>query len=278
MKNLSAAPTLLELLHRLRRNQRTGSKPRCHILTSGLPGEVAARLTALIAPYGTVSPNDRWMPQGFEDLEEAQLHNAPRIVNSDLGEQLGEWWLAVGASARRTPNFDIASTCIIDGKPGLMLVEAKAHLDELVEAAAGRVVQRKRKGRLLTEKELGDQQANRESIRHAISSACDGLRKNCSLEWRLSVDSHYQMSNRFAWSWKLTELRIPVVLVYLGFLNAGEMRAGGGHPFSSSSDWEESVRLHSKPLFPPESWEKRWMCNGQAFIPLIRSLEVALPE
>lgn len=31
------------------------------------------------------------------------------------------------------------------------------------------------------------------------------------------------MSNRFAWAWKLATMEVPVVLVYLGFLNATEM-------------------------------------------------------
>jgi hypothetical protein len=55
------------------------------------------------------------------------------------------------------------------------------------------------------------------------------------------------MSNRFAWTWKLTECGIPVVLVYLGFLNASEM-ADLGEPFSSQDSWEALVMTHSAPL------------------------------
>jgi crotonobetainyl-CoA:carnitine CoA-transferase CaiB-like acyl-CoA transferase len=31
--------------------------------------------------------------------------------------------------------------------------------------------------------------------------------------WSLSVDSHYQICNRFAWAWKIASLGVPVVLI-----------------------------------------------------------------
>lgn len=59
------------LLERLKRNARRGSKPRCHGMTHGTAEEVAAHLTELISGFASIRPNDRWMPQGFENLEEA---------------------------------------------------------------------------------------------------------------------------------------------------------------------------------------------------------------
>ena len=85
------------------------------------------------------------------------------------------------------------------------------------------------------------------------------------------------MSNRFAWSWKLTEFGIPVVLVYLGFLQATEMEDRGA-PFVDGDDWHALVSMHSTPLFPGEVWNRRWMVNGVPFIPLIKSLEVPLAD
>jgi hypothetical protein len=42
--------------------------------------------------------------------------------------------------------------------------------------------------------------------------------------WTLSRDSHYQLTNRFAWAWKLASMGVPVVLGYLGFQGAAEMK------------------------------------------------------
>ena len=42
--------------------------------------------------------------------------------------------------------------------------------------------------------------------------ARNGLSAATGLQWGLSRDDHYQLSNRFAWCWKLATLGIPVVL------------------------------------------------------------------
>ena len=252
-----------DLLQRLKPRERRGSKPRCHLLTHGSADEVAARLTSLATPFARVSADDRWMPQGFDERQEAQLHKALRLVDPGIGARLGAWWLAPASRRARTPNFDIASTCTIDDRPGLLLVEAKAHDEELNKETAGRS---------LTADASDSRRASHETIAAAIRSACSGLSEASSLPWRISRDSHYQMSNRFAWSWKLTALGIPVVLVYLGFLKAGEMD-DRGQPFASHEDWERLVKAHSRPLFPPEVWGRNWIVSGLPFIPLIRSME-----
>jgi hypothetical protein len=259
---------MFELIQRLGAKERRGSKPRCHFLTHGPADEVAARLTTLTAPFACISPDDCWMPQGFENLEEAQLHRAPRLLQQNISEQLKSWWLPATGTQGRTPNFDIASTCTIDGRPGLLLVEAKAHDEELHKEAVGR--------RLEADPTVG-RRASHESIGAAILAASAGLEVSTSLPWKITRDSHYQMANRFAWAWKLTELGVPVVLVYLGFLNATEM-ADRGRPFASHEDWERLVHSHSTSLFQTEIWGQRWQCGEQAFIPLIRSLDQPISQ
>ena len=247
------------LLDRLSVKERRGSKPRCHLLTHGSREQVAARLTGLIDPWGQVNPYHQWMPQGFDDLEEAQLHSAPRLLAEGIRRCLQSWWLAVRAT---TPNWDIASTCTIDGKEGLLLIEAKAHDAELVA---------EEKGKTLDRWASENSRRNHDRIRQAIGEANIAL--NSILPgWNLSRDSHYQMANRFAWAWKLTELRLPVILVYLGFLTAEEMR-DRGTPLAADADWQRLVRSHSEPLVPAGIWNQKWELHGQPFIPMIRSIE-----
>ena len=205
------------------------------------------------------------MPQGFVDLREAELDKA-HLLDQSIRVQLRTWWLERKSARARTPNFDLASTCRIDGKPGLLLVEAKAHDEELHKESAGK---------RLKSRSSEDSKASHETIGRAIDSARAGLEKAILLHWEISRDSHYQMSNRFAWSWKLTELGIPVVLIYLGFLKAAEM-SDKGKPFNDHADWEQLVRGHSTTLFPSQVWGKRWMPNGQSFIPFIRSVDQPL--
>jgi len=257
------------LLDRLKPKERRGSKPRCHLLTHGSPDAVAARLTALVAPFASIAPSDCWMPQGFEHTGEATLPEAERLLPADVRLELRRWWLAVESKNTRTPNWDIAATCTVDGKAGIVLFEAKAHDQELIKEETGR--------KSIESPVSGSARRNLLRIDWAIRDASAALSDETGLAWALSRDWNYQMSNRFAWAWKLADLGIPVVLVYLGFLNADEM-SDLGKPLVDAADWEGVVKRHSRPLFPETVWGERWICAGRPLIPLIRSVEVALND
>lgn len=256
------------LISKLGEKEHAGSKPRCHWMTHGPRHEVAHRLTALIEPWGCVSTDDRWMPEGFEQLEEAQLHKASTLLNSTLSQQLREWWLVVATPQSKTPNIDIASTCkvCVNGteENGLLLVEAKAHTKEL-----------HRDGKRLR-KRTPNSLKNHERIRDCIADAADGLTTETDLNWSLSRDEHYQMATHFAWSWKLLTLGVPTIFVYLGYLNAEEMRRSKTQkPFSDHGEWDAHVKEHSKSMFSESVWNRSWSIAGKSFVPLIRSTSVA---
>lgn len=256
------------LLQRLKPNQRQGSKPRCHLLTHGSPEQVAERLTGLIAPWGSVAATDHWMPQGFDVVNEARLGTAARLIPDEYQRlALIDWWLAVPRSANTT-NWDIASTCVIGGKPGLLLVEAKSHDAELRNEEKG-----KEKPSATVNSRL-----NHEQIGTCLEKTSLALTEQTNLSWALSRDCHYQMSNRFAWSWKLTSLGIPVILVYLGFLDCQEMQRHGQLPFAKHEDWDRLVKLHSNSLFPTQVWDQQWSTQGQVLIPIIRTMNQPLGD
>lgn len=257
------------LLERLKPRERRGSKPRCHLLTHGSPDAVATRLTALVAPFASVAPSDRWMPQGFEDTEEATLPKAERLLPPDVRRELRRWWLVVVSNNTRTPKWDVAGTCTIEGKAGIVLIEAKAYDQELVKEETGR--------KNIEAPVSGNARRNLMRIDWAIRDASAALAEDTRLTWALSRDWNYQMSNRFAWAWKLADLGIPVVLVYLGFLSAKEM-SDEGKPLANATDWQNLVKRHSQALFPAMVWDHRWTCGGQPLIPLIRSLELPLSD
>jgi hypothetical protein len=142
---------------------------------------------------------------------------------------------------------------------GLILVEAKAHSDELK-------VSGKRPGN----------KKNHEKIGAAIQQANEGL--NAVLPgWSLSRDSHYQLANRFPWSWKIASLGVPAVLVYLGFLRATEMR-DKGEPFAGANAWESFVKEYSQGIVPGAAWNTRLLIEDTPLRVLVRSIQVDLPE
>jgi len=151
------------------------------------------------------------------------------------------------------------------------LVEAKAHDWELIKEEAGKKTLAPKKGSRLSM----NSRRNHLRIGACIQDANLALSDATGLPWAMARDWNYQMSNRFAWSWKLADLGIPVILVYLGFLNAEEMREGENQkPFADHAEWEQLVKSHSQPLFPETVWEKAWAVRGQSLIPLIRSLDI----
>lgn len=255
------------LLAQLRRNQRRGSKPRCHLLTHGEAVHRSAALNELVVPWAEVIPDDVCMPTGFDYVGEAQLHSASRLLEPEIRAALTAWWLSVPSANATTPSWDIASTCRIGGKRGLLLIEAKAHHGELIKEEAGKI---------LAAGASANSRRNHIRIGASIEEANIALSDETGCFWELSRGHHYQMSNRFAWSWKLSELGVPVVLVYLGFLDCQDM-AADSKIIANDADWQRLVRAHSATIAPPDVWNRSWQLHGQTFVPLIRTSSIPLP-
>ena len=251
-------------------DKKRGSRPRCVLLTDGRREEVAARLTHLVAvPEVVISAADRWLPGGKPVLSangewdktparEAQLGKANTLVSGGINQQLLDWWLTVQTKNITTPSWDIASTCHINGQPGLLLVEAKAHLGELrpkADSCSSR------------------NPANRKRIQQAIEQANAALSAATGNPWRLSRDHHYQLSNRFAWAWRLADLGVPVVLLYLGFLNAQEMISADTELFQSAEQWAAAVREYGAGVVDNACWGQRLDIDGTPLLPLLRVID-----
>ncbi len=233
-----------------------GSRLRCLMLTSMPRKKVARCLTDLIQPYGVVNgEKDEWMPQGFLEPDESRLDETELFLNPQERQNLADWWLAVKPRAN-TPNWDLVATCQVNGKVGLILLEAKAHKRELGHAGK-------------SEPTTDNGWKNHAHIGAAIEDVNTRLNTKSS-GWALSRDTHYQLCNRFAWSWKLASMGIPVVLVYLGFLNADEMPA----PFPSPAAWCDAVHEYSQEIIPERVWESKVMVGDTPIFPIIRSLDL----
>ena len=85
------------------------------------------------------------------------------------------------------------------------------------------------------------------------------------------------MSNRFAWAWKIASLGVPVVLVYLGFLNADEM-TDRGQPLATHESWVKAVHEHSQGIVPAAAWDAPINVNGVLLQCCIRSTRLDLPQ
>ena len=226
------------------------------MFTSGSGDQVADRLTRLVESHAEINAKrDTWMPRGFLEPEESTLEESQGLVAPNHCRELINWWLAKPSGANK-PNWDIATTAMVGDHKGIILVEAKAHDAELSDAG----------------KSANGNPRNDESIRAAIRQANAGL-GGAQAGWNLTTDSHYQLCNRFAWSWKIASLGVPVTLVYLGFLNAEEM-TNIGQPFRSANEWSEVIRSHADGIVPSIAWERPIDINGTMMRAIISAVDL----
>jgi len=181
-----------------------------------------------------ISQYDNWMPKRVHMDKEAELNDFLKYnFSSDLQNGITDWWLHKDTT---TPNWDLISTCMIDGKRGILLVEAKAHAGELDYESHGKE---------LRHDATENSKKNHIKIGAAINEAKEEINRSFP-DVNISRDNCYQLSNRVAHAWWLANQGIPVVLLYLGFLNVKDMEDGQRTIFRTHEDWKTCFMNHSR--------------------------------
>lgn len=235
-------------------------------------------LEALVAPAPCrIAPDAAFLPRGLAEPKEARLDVFGRRVlpGHPVWDELRRWWLRHPNGAN-TPNWDLAVTCQIEGRAGLVLVEAKANIPELSEAGKAPAREKARRGpesvqrRVESAKRSAD---NAQQISEAIGSARSALESQfpgISISW----DRHYQLSNRLAFAWKLASHGIPTVLMYLGFTGDTGMRA----PLRDEAEWQALFHRHLASVCPQGIAEKPIRAGASEFWVLCRARKVLEPS
>ena len=241
---------------------------RKHILDWVEAPSFLTDLTDMLKPLSVVIPTPAiFMPRGLHAPQEARLDasDSPFAVVHDVQEQLQNWWLVHHRGAN-TPNWDLLVACQIEGRAGLVLVEAKANVPELKE-----------EGKTKSPDASPDSRENHQRISSAIAEAREGFKK-VGLDVQISVDSHYQLANRIAFMWKLATLGIPTVLVYLGFTGDDGIR-DAGMPFDNDDHWRVAFGGHTKAIIPKAmlDGERLDLGSAPAWL-LVRGREVLQPS
>lgn len=251
-----------------------GSQQRCLLLTSMGATELQESLIHIIGQETIdklkikFTDDFDYFPKGLANPREIELdkEKIPIDGSIDYCTKLNKWWLKKSA---KTPVWDLVCKAEIEGLPGLILVEAKAHNNELY------------KEKDKTGSEKGSANYNR--IEEALKLV------NTRYKYNLSPDTHYQLSNRIAWSIKLASLGIPVVLIYLGCINTEEMLSSinkNDPLIKGSKDWKELVENYSGEV-GFKQWEEKilgkWLqedesCSAKpSFLyPIIRAVDIQL--
>jgi len=245
------------------KNEKPYRGSRKHILDWVESPRFLGELKEMLKPVDVEIPSTAaYMPMGYASPQEAKLDEVSTefAIAHGVRDELRDWWLRhhIGAN---TPNWDLIVECSVEGRPGLILMEAKANVPEL-----------KKDCMFLAAAATENSRENHDQISKAIAEARAGL-KAVGIEARIRIDSHYQLANRIAFMWKLASHGIPTVLVYLGFTGDAGI-ADAGAPFISDSDWQNVFDEYARSILPVEMRERRLDLGAAPAWFLLRSRKV----
>ena len=226
-----------------------GSKK--HILELIDSNDFIATLNTILVPYQAKIIDKKYMqPKGSMDVSECGLQSFintnklkerfPTLTDFDFNT----WWKPSGGKA---PTWDMISLCQINGKDAILLVEAKAHKSEFSKS----------KKELPKNKQPDNNPSEGSEINHTniefrIKEACDNLNtKNTG--FNISINSHYQLSNRVAFAWQLNQLEVPVVLLYLGFTGDSYFKDS----FKDNAQWKQKFTKYINGVVPLDFINKK---------------------
>ena len=237
-----------------------GSKK--HLLDLLDSSSFAERLKELLVPAKIpIEVGAGRQPSGHQNLKEIEIPEFCRrhcATWFDLRKLQG-WWLPTERTDKGA-TWDLLSTCMIGGRNGLLLAEAKAHEEELDYA-----------GKQLKETASAQSKVNHAHIRDTLARVSDNLDQRLDGKVSISIDSHYQLANRIAWAWKLAESGLPVVILYLGFLGDTYF----SDYFRDHDHWQRTMGAYMRDVLPLDLPGKFVRSDeGGAFIFVIGSLPV----
>ena len=234
--------------------------------------EFREELNELLCPAPVeVRSNDHFMPRGVREPREARIESfcGEAFMPRELRHSLRDWWLCHARGAN-TPNWDLAATCRIEGSDGLLLCEAKANAPELSPAGKRLAATSRRPGP--PRKPSHRSEENHRQIARAIAEASHALRA-LGVVRELSIDSHYQLANRLAFTWKLASLGLPVALLYLGFWGDQGIR-NVGPPFTSAEDWRRVFGSYASGVLERPGQDVRFAVGHVPALMLVRARKV----
>jgi hypothetical protein len=238
---------------------------RKHVLDWTEQSRFLVELLEMLQPVDCrVTDTSQWMPLGRRAAKEARLnHFGPQVLPGVDWRALSSWWLKHSGN---TPNWDIALSCEIEGRPGLVLVEAKANVQELSKDG----------------KKAEDEATERSNANHnQIGLAIEEARKAVESQLPgvcISRDKHFQLSNRIAFGWRLATMGVPTVLLYLGFTGDEGIRAPGREPFANDVHWQAVFRDYLKGVCPTAILDAPLLIASEKLWVLSRSRDVLEPS
>lgn len=110
-----------------------GSRKHLLVLIDPTNSTCTQTMNTLLRGHAQVGDTDTHAPTGGTQVSESEIPDFCKKHCPDLFDraQLDGWWLPDQSSRPKGATWDLLSTCSVGDRPGLLLVEAKAHEKEL---------------------------------------------------------------------------------------------------------------------------------------------------
>ena len=165
----------------------------------------------------SITKEDIRMPNPPFDSNEADDNAIAKLLCLYCGADTDSIWWRNILRSYSSQSWDFISTCTIDGKKGILLVEAKAKKGEM------KLIARKKKN-------YDFSQPNKE-----LNELIPGV--------ELSNEKCPQLSNHIAHAWAMSKQDMPVILLYLGFCYSH-----GRCAFKTPLEYKASFKKHVRSI------------------------------
>ena len=214
------------------------------------PGYLESMNSLLSQVNASVSADEVRLPDPPNNTTEGDFTSLPEFVSPFLSNDKNSSWWKNALKNYSTYCWDFVSTCTINGRKGLLLVEAKA-----------------KRGELISTPNLKALDPNLEDNYRLASS---DLRK-IAPRIKLSSVTCRQMSNHIYRSWFLARSGIPVILLYVGFYFGK-----GNRVFNSDLDWKNYFFHAARKIGANKLVNKDVYCGDSYFKLLCASLDTGI--
>lgn len=206
-----------KMRHPLTKNEKAEGPrgSRMHLLDLLESGDARSTIDAeLLKDTGfrlAEEPESRPRTRNYEDGAEYELELYLSEVAGDADSLPNDWWIPNRVRNARGPVWDLLALLspkdtAEEGRPGLLMVEAKAHSSEFNPA----------KG-MSEPSSSKESQDNADSIVRRITKTQSRLNSHNHTRIGLPFDHHYQLVNRLAYAVEMAHRGYDVVLMLLGF-------------------------------------------------------------
>ena len=238
---------------------------RKHILKWISSKNFLRSVNSLICLSGAqISEDDIKYPNAFTTREAELRDFLSENFDSNIANDFEDWWLGSRTRSYTTHKWDLISTCKIDDKKGILLVESKAHWDEI-----------KTEGKIYKQNYSQAERHYHKKICNAIDDSnyvLSELKPGVSV----SPGTCYQLSSHIAHAYFLAQQGIPVVLLYLGCINASyKLKKLGLKPFRTNDEWQNCFHNAAKLIGADLLLDEKLTIGKASFTLLCESIHVA---